>query len=105
MSMSGPRETTFHASLNRPNLMMGGDRELVLLSGIASVLLIFDLMTWWSIVLGIIFFPVAVSILARIGKVDPLMRSVSISSFQYKEYYPARARLTSPSRAERKSWL
>ncbi len=102
--MDHPRETVFHASLNRPNLMMGGDRELVLLSGVVSVLLIFDLMTWWSIVLGVLFFPVAASILARIAKVDPLMRDVATRSFQYKEYYPARAMLTSPSRAQRKSW-
>jgi type IV secretory pathway TrbD component len=43
--MHGPRETVFHPSINRPNLLMGGDRELVLGAAMISALFIFALMT------------------------------------------------------------
>ncbi|MQX75930.1 hypothetical protein GHK80_06605 [Sinorhizobium medicae] len=34
-----------HRALSRPNLLMGADRELVLLTGLASVILIFVVLT------------------------------------------------------------
>jgi type IV secretion system protein TrbD len=102
--VEGPREVVFHRSLNRPNLMMGGERELVMLAGVVSVLLIFDLMTWWSIIIGVVWFPIAVGVLAKLGKADPLMRKVATRSFSYQDYYPAKASLRSPSKGTPKSW-
>jgi type IV secretory pathway TrbD component len=40
--MHGPRETVFHSSINRPNLLMGGDRELVLGAAMISAMFIFQ---------------------------------------------------------------
>ena len=39
--MSGPREVPFHESANRPQLLMGGDRELILASAILAAMLVF----------------------------------------------------------------
>jgi len=61
-------------------------------------------MTWWSILIGVAFWPVATSMLARLAKVDPRMRDVATRSFQYKAYYPAKSRLSSGSRGERRAW-
>ncbi|MGH9632202.1 MAG: VirB3 family type IV secretion system protein [Bryobacteraceae bacterium] len=52
--MDRPREILIHQSCNRHNLMLGCDRELVLLSALLSAMLIFALVTWWGIVAGIL---------------------------------------------------
>jgi type IV secretion system protein VirB3 len=102
--MHGPRETVFHPSINRPNLLMGGDRELVLGAAMISALFIFALMTWWSILIGVVFWPVVTSMLARLAKVDPRMRDVATRSLHYKAYYPAKSRLSSCSQTQRRTW-
>jgi hypothetical protein len=47
--MDQPREVPFHESANRPQLLMGGDRELILVSAILAAMLVFAVMNWWSI--------------------------------------------------------
>ncbi len=42
-----------HRALSRPNHLMGADRELVLVTGLATVILIFVVLTWFSVLLGI----------------------------------------------------
>jgi len=42
--------------------------------------------------------------LARLAKVDPMMRDVATRSFQYKAYYPAKSRLSSRSTTQRQAW-
>ena len=41
--MERAREVTFHQSANRPNMLLGGDRELVLMSALFAAVLIFTL--------------------------------------------------------------
>ena len=40
--MDTPREVPFHESANRPNLLLGGDRELVLVFAIMAAMLVFS---------------------------------------------------------------
>jgi type IV secretion system protein VirB3 len=91
MGMESPRQVKYHESLNRYNQIMGGDRELVLCSGLICVILIVLIQTIWSAALGVFVWVVAVGILKRVGKVDPLMRQVAIKHFQYRDYYPAQS--------------
>ena len=72
--MEKPREIVVHQSANRPNMLLGADRELVLLSAMLSAALMFVIATWWGILLGVILWVVAVGILQRMGKADPLLR-------------------------------
>ena len=65
--MDAPREIPFHQSANRPHLLLGGDRELVLVFGVMAAMLIFAVMTWWSIVAGLVLWLAAVAVLARMG--------------------------------------
>jgi len=88
-----PREMAFHQSANRPHLLLGGDRELVLVSGVLAAILIFAVMTWWSILVGLAVWLVAVAVLARMGKVDPLLRHVYIRHIRYRSFYPAKSKL------------
>ena len=96
--MHGPRETVFHSSINRPNLLMGGDRELVLGAAMISAMFIFALMTWWSILIGVVFWPLTTSMLVQLAKADPRMRDVATA------YYPAKSRLSSRSTGQRRAW-
>ncbi|EJN06766.1 conjugal transfer protein TrbD [Phyllobacterium sp. YR531] len=78
-----------HRALSRPNLMMGADRELVLLTGLASVILIFVVLTWYAALFGVAIWLIAVAALRMMAKADPLMRKVYVRHIQYKAYYRA----------------
>jgi type IV secretion system protein TrbD len=91
--MNSPREMPFHQSANRPHLLLGGDRELVLVSGILAAILIFAVMTWWSALAGLVLWLAAVAVLARMGKVDPLLRHVYLRHVRYRTFYPAKSGL------------
>ncbi len=99
--MDSPREIAFHHSANRPHLLLGGDRELVLVSGILAAILIFAVMTWWSILVGLMVWLAAVAVLARMGKVDPLLRHVYIRHIRYRSFYPAKSKIgASPTKTK-----
>lgn len=78
-----------HRALSRPNLLMGADRELVLLTALAAVILIFVVLTWYAALFGIAIWLVAVAALRMMAKADPLMRRVYIRHVSYKQYYRA----------------
>ena len=102
--MDAPREMPFHQSANRPHLLLGGDRELVLVLGVLAAMLIFAVMTWWSIVAGVVLWLAAVAVLARMGKVDPLLRHVYVRHVRYRAFYPAKSRLSASSTTTRMRW-
>ena len=102
--MDAPREMPFHQSANRPHLLLGGDRELVLVSGVLAAMLIFAVMTWWSMIAGLVLWLAAVAVLARMGKVDPLLRHVYIRHVRYRPFYPAKSRLNAPPTSTRMNW-
>ena len=93
IDMDEPREIQIHPSLNRPRLILGGERELVIYVGVISAVLIFGLVSWWSTILGILFWIFAMAVLVRMGKADALMRRVYLRHVRYQPYYPARSGL------------
>src|SRR5260370_37539389 len=94
--MDAQREIPFHQSVNRQHLLLGGDRELVLVFGVMAAMLIFAVMTWWSIVAGLVLWLAAVAVLARMGKVDPLLRHVYVRHIRYRPVDPAKRALSAP---------
>jgi type IV secretion system protein VirB3 len=74
---------------------MGADRELVLITGLAAVILIFVVLTVYSALFGIAIWTVIVGALRMMAKSDPLMRQVYIRHISYKPTYKA---TTSPWR-------
>lgn len=78
-----------HRALSRPNLLMGADRELVLITGLASVILIFVVLTWYAALFGVFVWLVAVAALRMMAKADPLMRKVYVRHIRYKAHYRA----------------
>jgi type IV secretory pathway TrbD component len=78
-----------HRALSRPNLLMGADRELVLLTGLAAVILIFVVLTWYAALFGIAIWLVTVAALRMMAKSDPLMRRVYLRHISLRPYYRA----------------
>lgn len=81
--------STIHRALSRPNLLMGADRELVLVAGLAAIILVFVVLTWFSALLGTGIWIVVVALLRMIAKADPLMRKVYIRHIGYRPVYRA----------------
>ena len=92
-----PREIVIHQSANRPNQILGGDRELVLIAMLTAISLAFSLGSWWGIGLSVAFWVGAVAVLQRMGKADPLLRQIYVRHIRYKAFYPAKSGLLSRS--------
>jgi type IV secretion system protein TrbD len=99
-----PRETPIHQSANRPHLILGGDRELVLFAGLTAACLAFTLATWWGVLIGITFWVTAAAVLARMGKADPLLRHVYLKHIHYKTFYPAKSGCAAVPPSHKKTW-
>lgn len=93
--MEKPREIVMHQSANRPNLLLGGDRELVLLSAMLAASLVFVIATWWGILGGVVLWIASVAVLKRMGKADPLLRQVYARHVKYQPFYGAKSRVYS----------
>ncbi len=99
-----PRETSIHQSANRPHLILGGDRELVLFSGLTAACVAFTVATWWGAAFAITFWIVAVAVLARMAKADPLLRHVYLRHIRYKPFYPAKSGRNAEVLPCKRSW-
>ncbi|EAU7918031.1 conjugal transfer protein TrbD [Salmonella enterica] len=76
---------------NRENLFMGGDRELVMFSGLMAFALIFSAQELRATVVGLILWFGALYAFRIMAKADPKMRFVYLRHRRYKPYYPARS--------------
>ena len=76
-----------HRALSRPNLLMGADRELVLVAGLAAAILIFVVLTVYSVLFGVAMWIVVVGVLRMMAKSDPFMRHVYARHISYKLHY------------------
>ncbi len=76
---------------NRENLFMGGDRELVMLSGLLAGALIFSAQELRASVFGICLWFGALFVARLMAKADPKLRYVYMRHLRYKTYYPARS--------------
>jgi len=99
-----PREIVIHQSANRPNQILGGDRELVLIAMLTAISLAFSLGTWWGIGLNVAFWVGVVAVLQRMGKADPLLRHIYVRHIRYRAFYPAKSGLLSSCVPVPRSW-
>ncbi|MDX6458711.1 MAG: type secretion system protein TrbD [Acidobacteriaceae bacterium] len=102
--MEEPEQTIMRTSLSRPQQLLGGDRELVILSGLGAGLMAVSVMTFLSFLIAFLSFGAIVAILARIGKVDPIMRKVYSRHLQYRDFYPAKSGVTSFGKTPKRGW-
>ncbi len=76
---------------NRHNLFMGGDRELVMFSGLLAGALIFSAQQWKATIFGILLWFSSLYLLRLMAKHDPKLRAVYMRHRRYKSYYPPRS--------------
>lgn len=76
---------------NRESLFMGGDRELVMFSGLLAGALIFSAQDLRATIFGIVLWFSALYILRLAAKADPRLRQVYLRHRHYKTYYPPRS--------------
>ena len=70
---------------------MGGDRELVMFSGLVAFALIFSAQEIIASVTGFLLWFGALYALRIMAKADPKMRFVYMRHRKYKSYYPPRS--------------
>lgn len=86
--MNEPRRIPFHSSLNRSNLLLGGERTLVMMSALIAVILVFAAsFKVHAIVLGVVFWVVMHAALVRLAKADPEMSRIYQRHLRYRAYY------------------
>lgn len=79
--------TPFHRALHRPQQVMGGERELMLLSMLVAGGMIVSAMNMVATVLGLVIWMVCVKGLRRMAKADPIMSKVYLRQLKYGHYY------------------
>jgi len=84
-------KTPIHDSLNRPILMMGGERQLVLLLAIVAGIFIFSLAKLWAAIIGVTLWMVGQWALSRAASYDPVLSKTGSRLLKYRRYYPAQA--------------
>ena len=89
--MSDDSGIPIHEALNRPILMMGGERNLVLMLAIIAGVFIFSLAHVWAAVAGITMWVIGQWGLSRAAAYDPQLSQTGIRAMKYKRHYPAQA--------------
>ena len=99
-----PREVVIHQSANRPNLLLGGDRVLVLITMMVAAGLAFSLASLWGIGLAIVYWIASMAILQRMGKADPLLRKIYLRHTRYLAFYSAKSGIFASSAETPRLW-
>jgi len=86
---NGLKAVKIHSALNKPNLLMGAERELILLVGLFSAMMVFIAMTWQTFIVGIIMWVILSTLLRMMAKADPQMSKIYLRQLKYNGFYPA----------------
>lgn len=87
--MDEPRRIPIHRSLNRPSLILGGERELVLMTMLFAAMIAFTASSWVQVVIGVVFWLLVHTMLVEMARNDPTMSKVYLRHVRYKAFYPA----------------
>ncbi len=91
MSEERLNRVEIYSALNKPNLVFGADRELILMTGVVSFALLFTGLSIMTSVIAILLLVINAFFLRLMAKSDPLMRQVFIRQLKYKKFYFARS--------------
>jgi type IV secretion system protein VirB3 len=90
--MTGLRHTPLRRALHRPNLLLGGERELVLITAILAGGLAGSALNLVAAGIGAAVWVVSLGLLRMMAKADPRMSRIYLRQLGYRAYYPARSR-------------
>ena len=91
------RRTPIPRALHRPNLFLGGERELVLITAVICAGVAVSSLNLPAIVAGLLIWSVLIGLFRMMAKADPMMSRVYLRQLHTLSYYPARSR---PSRKD-----
>lgn len=87
--------TVIHHSLVRPNLIMGCERELYLLTVMTSAMLVgpsgIFLANWGTAIFGVILWVIGTIGLGAMAKKDPQLSKIYRRAIRYKKRYAAKS--------------
>ncbi len=86
------RKTKVHRALHRPQLILGGERELVLFSGLVAGGIAVAALNIPAAVIGGIIWALCLYGLRRMAKADPILSKIFARQRKYADYYPAFSR-------------
>ena len=86
------RRTPIPRALYRPNLILGGERELVLMSAILCGGVAVSGLNLVSGAIGLSVWLLSLAGLQLMAKADPHMSKIYLRYLRYRPYYPARSR-------------
>ena len=90
--MTGLRRTVLYRALYRPNLFLGGERELVLITAVVCAGLPVSSLNLVAAGIGLTLWLFLTGIFRMMAKADPYMSKVYLRQLNYLPYYPARSR-------------
>ena len=85
------RAIPIHASLLRPSLLAGGERELVILNAIIAAVLMFGVGGTSGIVLGALIWTTVQFALVQLALRDPQFRQIFTRQIHEQKFYAAGA--------------
>ncbi len=86
------RKTKVHRALHRPQLMLGGERELVLFSALIAGGIAITALNIPAFVAGAAIWGLCIYGLRRMAKADPIMSKIYVRQRKYSDYYAAFSR-------------
>ncbi|MDE2026995.1 MAG: VirB3 family type IV secretion system protein [Candidatus Omnitrophica bacterium] len=89
--------TPLFQSLTRPILMMGGERENIIICACISLMLAFSGRDFFAVGLAVIIWLSGLIASKIVARIDPWATKIFIKSLQYQDFYPARERINTPS--------
>jgi type IV secretion system protein VirB3 len=90
--MSTLRRTAIHRALHRPNLILGGEREPVLVTAILCGGVAVSALNIVAALIGLGVWLVAIGCFRMMAKADPHISKVYLRQLRYPVYLPARSR-------------
>lgn len=90
------------ASLTRPRLLLGADRNYALALIAISVFFFIGQRPWWSYLLGITLLTFGMPVLRKIAKADPLMIPVWKKYLYRPDFLPAVKSIYAPYRVPKR---
>ena len=90
--MSELRHTVIYRVLHRPNLFMGGERELVLSAAIVCGGVAVSALNVVAAAVGLGVWSSCIGLFRAMAKADPYMTKIYLRYLNYRLYYPARSR-------------
>lgn len=82
------KRVPIHRALNRPDMLMGCERELALSVGLITLILVVVAMSFVAAIIGLCFYFFSMTMLRMMGKADPVMSKVYKRHIKYQSYYP-----------------